>query len=266
MSKFFLFHRRKLSGPARYRGLGVGLFLLLAIAAAGRADPPRVQSLIVQLGSDNPQLRQEALSQLMELKKQDLPALRAAALAQSPLLPGQIAGLRQAVRQIFIAGERYRVDPEVPGGFIGLYWPQPEVPINPSAEGILVDDAVVERIPGFPAYRLIQPGDVIVQILECPGVQLHGNVELVHIVHRMWPGEVLHLKVLRLGRPINVAVVLDFIPIELKAINTDSWMQNRNQKAEEYWNREFSVLDSGGNAFRPASGAGSAQASTDWRR
>ncbi|MGD0767371.1 MAG: hypothetical protein ABSB42_04015 [Tepidisphaeraceae bacterium] len=248
-------HRRKLSGPTA-APWAFAVALILALASAGRANPPRVQSLIVQLGSDNPQLRQEALSQLMELKKQDLPALRAAALAQSPLLPGQIAALRQAVRQIFIAGERYRVAPEGPGGFLGLHWT--DVPINPSAEGIVVDDVAVERIPGFAAYRVIQRDDVIVQILDCPGVQLHGNAELVQVVQRMWPGDVLHLKVLRLGRPISVAVVVDFLPIELNRNNFYAWNQSRNQMAEDYWNREFSVLE-------PATGAGSTQASTDAR-
>jgi len=256
VNSFFLSYRRKFGGPtAAPWAFGVAGFFLLAMASAGGANPPRLQSLIVQLGSDDPQLRQDALSQLMELKKQDLPALRAAALAQSPLLPGQVAALHRAVRQIFIAGERFRVDASVPGGFIGLYWPPAEAPLKPSAEGIVVDDAAVVRIPGFPAYRLIRPGDVIVGILECPGVQLHGNTELALTAHRMWPGEVLHLKLLRLGRPINVAVALDFIPIELNTMNTDSWIQNRDQKAEEYWKREFSVVD-------PSNGAGSAQAST----
>jgi hypothetical protein len=252
--KGYLFsHRRAFSGPtAAPWAFGVALVLALAIASAGRANPPRLQSLIVQLGSDNPQLRLEALNQLMDLKKQDLPALRAAALAQSPLLPGQIGALRQAVSQVFLAAEKYRVDPEVPGGFIGLHWP---APLDPSAEGILVD----ERIPGFAAYRLLQPGDVIVQILDCPAVPLHGNFNLVQVVQHMWPGQVLHLKLLRLGRPISVALVLDFLPIELlNPANADGWIQQRNQKAEDYWNREFSMLDS-------VSGVGSAQASTDAR-
>jgi hypothetical protein len=247
VNSFFLCHRRKLSGPTA-APWAFGFALILALASAGGANPPRLQSLIVQLGSDNPRLRQDALSQLMDLKKQDLRALRAAALAQSPLLPGQIAALHQAVRQIFLAAERYHVDPQVPGGFLGLHWP---APLDPSAEGVSVD----ERIPGFPAYRLIQPGDVIVQILDCPGVRFHGNAELVQIAHRMWPGQVMHLKLLRLGQPINVAVVLDFIPIELNGNNADAWIQDRNQKAEDYWNREFSAVD-------PSIGPGSTQAST----
>jgi hypothetical protein len=225
----------------------------LATASAGGADPPRLQSLIVQLGSDNPQLRQDALSQLMDLKKQDLPALRAAALAQSPLLPGQIAALHQAVRQIFLAAERYRVDPQDSGGFLGLHWKT--LPQSPSAEGIVVDDVVVERIPGFTAYRQIQRDDVIVQILDWPPAQMRGNANLVRFVQSMWPGQVLHLKLLRLGRPISVALVVDFLPIELNRDNADAWIQDRNQKAEEYWKREFSVLD-------PSIGRVSAQAST----
>jgi hypothetical protein len=230
--------------------LGVGVVLALAMASTGgAANPAGLQSLIVQLGSDNPQFRQEALSQLMDMKKQDLPALRAAALGQSPLLPGQIGAIRQAVSQIFLAAERYRVDPEVPGGFLGLHWTAPP---DPSAEGVVID----ERIPGFAAYRLIQPGDVIVQIVDFPAVQLHGNRELVQVVQRMWPGQVLHLKLLRLGRPINVALVLDFLPVELNAGNADSWIQDRNQRAEDYWNREFSVLE-------PGSVLGPTQASTD---
>jgi hypothetical protein len=247
----------------------------LALSFAGRVNPPRLQSLIVQLGSDNPQLRQDALSQLMDLKKRDLGALRAAALAQSPLLPGQIAAIRQAVSQVFLAAERYRVDPDAPGGFLGLRLK--DVPANPSTEGIVVDDVAVERIPGFAAYRQIQRDDVIVQILDDPAVQLHGNDDLVQVVRRKWPGEVMHLKILRLGQPINVALVLDFLPVEVNAYNADSWIQDRDQKAEAYWNREFSVLEGGytavhggdktlccgGKALRPATELCSTQASTD---
>ena len=140
----------------------LAMFLTMVIGSAARGDTPGLQSVIVQLGSDNPQLRQEAMGRLMGLKKQDLPAVRAAALAQSPLLPGQIAALHEAVIQIFLAAEGYRVDADCPGGFLGLRWSIVQPP--QSSEGVVVE----ERIPGFSAYRLLQSGDVIVQFLDWP--------------------------------------------------------------------------------------------------
>jgi hypothetical protein len=246
------FIHSRLSGGAHRRGLAAIVLLTFLpgfTSVLHAASLPLLQSLIAQLASDDSRLREKALGDLMELNKKDIPMLRAAALSQSPLLPGQIDAIRQAVTQIFLAAERYHVDPEIPGGFLGLHWTNPNP--RPMPDGVVVD----ERIPGFPCCRLLQSGDVIVQIVDRPPIPLLTTNDLVRVVQRMWPGEVLHLKILRLGQPIDVSLVLDFLPVDLNQTNIDAWIQDRNKKAEAYWVQEFSVID-------PASTPGSSQAST----
>jgi hypothetical protein len=245
-------HRPIYSGGAQHRGFAaiLSLALLVALCPPLRADDlSHLQSLISQLGSDDPRLRENALGDLMDLKKQDLPTLRSAALSQSPLLPAQVAALRQVVTQIFLASERYRVDPTIPGGFMGLHWTNPN--LQPTPDGVPVD----ELLPGFPAYRLIQPGDVIVQIVGNPPIPLRSTGDLVRAVMNMWPGDILRLRIRHLGQPINVSLVLDFLPIDLNVSNIDSWIQDRDQKAQAYWNQEFSILE-------PAGAPNASQAST----
>ncbi len=233
-------HPRIFSGGARHGGLAAILpllFLLTITQTLHASDLAHLQSLVSQLASDDPRLREKALDNLMYLKRQDLPALRSAALSQSPLLPAQVAAIRQAVTQIFLASERYRVDPTIPGGFMGLHWRNPL--LRPSPDGVLVD----ELLPGFPASRLIQPGDVITQIIGPPAIPLRGTADLVHAVMDMSPGDILRLRVLHLGRPIDVSLVLDFLPLDLNPTDIDSWIRNRNEKAQAYWNQEFSIID-----------------------
>jgi hypothetical protein len=214
-------------------------FALCAGASSGAADSHRIGSLISQLGSDDAGERQRALGELMKLKIRDLPAIREAAISQSPLLPGQVGALRQAVTQIYLAGQPYLVDPDY-YGFIGLRW-SPEFA---KASPIVVD----ERIPGFPAYQYLRPGDVILQFTDAPQIQLRTPDDFMPVAHRMVGGDSFRLTIRRDGRPIVITMTFDyfpiqFYPIELNASKFDAWIQDRQQKAEEYWKSEFCAID-----------------------
>jgi hypothetical protein len=224
------------------------LLSFLIAPAAHAADNTRIQTIVTLLGSDDPRLRAGALNDLMDLKRADLPALRAAAISQSPLLPAQVAALRQGVTQIYLASERYRVDISIPGGFMGLHWSNAN--LRPTPDGVVVD----ELLPGFPAYRCLQPGDVMVAILAKQPIPLRSSADLVRTVMRMWPGDTLRLRILHLGAPRDVSMVLDFLPVDLNPTAIDPWIDDRTAKAQAYWNQEFSVID-------PTAPAGS-QAST----
>lgn len=199
---------------------------------------------ITQLGRDDPQARQGALAHLMELNRQDLPALRAVVMAQGPLLPGQVAGIRQAVTQIFLASQPYEfaTDLSMGRGFIGLSW-EGDAPID-SPQGVMVS----ERIPGFVGYRMLQPGDILVKILRQPvepNIELHQYEQFTIEVRQMQAGDLLRLEILRYGRQMDISLRLDHRP--LKA-NQDmaimrQWLNERAQAAQDYWTQQFSAID-----------------------
>jgi hypothetical protein len=218
------------------------LFLLTITQTLRAADLAQLQSLVSQLDSDDPRLREKALDNLMDLKKEDLSTLRAAALSQSPLLPGQIAGLREAVAQVFLAGEQY---PHGPSAFLGIRF-------TLGSQGVIVAD----RIRGFPAYRILKSGDVIVQLIDRPNVQFHLVTDFANAIMSFGPGDAVRFAILRNGHPMTVSVPLDFRPAEITNTATDDdWIQARDHRAEAYWNKEFSILE-------PAGAPNTSQAST----
>jgi len=114
---------------------------------------------------------------------------------------------------------------------------------------------VDERIPGFPAYEFLQPGDVILQFTDWPAVQLRVPDDFILIARRLSAGDTLRLTVRREGRPIVITMKFDYFPGEVTPTNIDAWIQDRARKAEGYWNSEFSAVD-------PAAAPMATQAST----
>jgi len=226
----------------------VALFFLLQSAPTLRAATDAdIKTLIAQLASDDPQLRQKAVDDLMGLKRSDLPTLRSVALSESPLLPVQISRLRQVVFQVFLAGEKFTVDsqePQYPCGFLGVRFATADrLPHN---DGIHFTD----RIPGLPAYRFLHDGDVIVKFLDWPNLPLHDSDDFIKAVSCLEAGDIIRLGVLRFGRLITVCLPLDFRPefISMTApenieATVDAWIQERQNRAENYWNQEFSAID-----------------------
>ncbi|HEX4054371.1 MAG TPA: hypothetical protein VHX86_08905 [Tepidisphaeraceae bacterium] len=242
----------------RYFSFAITLAAVLAFASppilAGAASPatqPADAVLVHQLGiwitqlaSDDSQTRQGALDRLMDLNRQDLPALRAVAMAQSPLLPGQVALIRQVVTQVFLAGQPYdfATDPSMGRGFIGLSW-EGELPID-SPQGVIIK----ERLPGFVGYRMLQPGDVLVKILREPlepDIPLHQFEQFTNAVRPMQAGELLRLEILRYGKRMDISFQLDRRPLKAnqEMAVMRQWLNDRAQAAEEYWTQQFSAID-----------------------
>jgi hypothetical protein len=226
---------------------------VLADSPATRPSPldQQMRAWIRELGVDDSQVRQSALSQLMWLREEDLPALREAALSLEPLLPGQIAAIHDAVTQIYL---EHLHDADAPAdnnqptrGFLGLRWSQKDT-TESSPDGVIV----AERIPGFGAYRMLQSGDIIVKILDQPDVELHNDMQFMDAVRPMLAGQILHLRVMRYGRLMDISVPMEPLPADLPAPTFDpdidvarvnAWAQARDEKAQAFWQQEFSVID-----------------------
>jgi hypothetical protein len=249
----FPFSRRSISSLCV---LCFGIILLIAPGLYA-ADLAHLKSLVSELASDNPHQRDSAVNELMNINRKDLPALRIAAISQEPLLPVQISSLRQIVPQVFLAGEKFQYDPDDPRGFLGVQF-GPETAII-QGEGVQISEGVriYERIWGFPAYRFLQPQDVIVRILDQPDVPMRRVSDFIRIAGLFHPGEVMHLEILRRGLMMNVSVPLDFRPVAISRAENeklevgkpsaqekvDAWIAGRKERANTYWKEEFSIID-----------------------
>jgi hypothetical protein len=220
----------------------LAFILIVLIAPALRAATlDHLQSLISQLASDSPQLRASALNDLMGLNRKDLPLLREAALSQCPLLPAQISGLRQVVPQVYLAGEKFNYDPTDPRGFLGVQF----LLIEPSKsfQGVLI----LDRIRGFPAFRYLQPGDVVVSFLDFPQLHMRNSMDFISAAQLVHPGQLLRLGIVRHGQTLSVAIPMDFRPLALSddklKPDLDTWILERDKRAQAYWDQEFSIIE-----------------------
>ena len=93
-----------------------------ATQAAPQTQPAVAAGLIKrwfdQLSDADPNLRDDATDQLMQLKRDDLPILRKVVQEALPLTPTQMEALPEIVSQVYLSGERYEVQPDA--GFLGI--------------------------------------------------------------------------------------------------------------------------------------------------
>jgi hypothetical protein len=209
-------------------------------------SPTQLRCWVAQLDDNDPSVREAALQDLLDLQKQDLPALRDAALALKPLSSGQIVALGNVVSQIFLAAEEYPPDLTggYPCGFLGMRWDIQDQ----SDDGVVV----AERFPGLAAYRLLKPGDIILKLADHPNIELRHFSDFTEFVGLMHPGDVLRLELLRYGRVIHVSLPLVPRPQALApdraAGNIDNWLQTRSRQASQYWKSQFYAIYSDNNA------------------
>jgi hypothetical protein len=219
-------------------------FVSLAIPAHGDSSPttqpdsPQFRQWIAQLADADPDVRDSAAQQLMNLKRDDLPTLRQAALGQRPLLPMQISALHEIVSQVFLASEPYK--PMRGIAFLGVSRSMSRMDTEDDPDGVVVAD----RVLGFDAYRQLRNGDVIVKLLDNPEIPMHTFAQLHDTVRALGPGRTLRFEVLRDGRPVVVSVLLQARPLELPDSGDPAeWIKARAEKAEKYWESNFSLLD-----------------------
>jgi hypothetical protein len=194
-----------------------------------------VRTWYVQLADRDPEVRERARINLMGIKRRDLPALEKVVAENRPVQASQAAVLYDIVTHVYMAGEPYPVS-ETMGGFLGLRnmgdWDSPP--------GVMI----TTRIPGFPAYRLLREGDVVVGIEEAPDAPITGTNEFVTVLRQMPAGSVVTLRVLRGGNAQKVAIRLDPRPAVANGLGDGMNLleSTRQAKADEYWARAFATL------------------------
>lgn len=206
----------------------------MATAAGATTQPSDysqtdLQGLLAKTDDDDDTARDQARVALMGLHRCDLPLLHAAAVAAAPLSPEQIAALHEIVEQVYLAEEPYEADSNI--GFLGLRW------TLGARSYVLVED----RVCGFCACRMLQGGDLILNIEEMPQPELTSE-EFIECIRRLPVGATVHLDVIRRGRRIQIPLQLGPRPHGITLESFPEWMQARQDKAEQYWQQNYSSL------------------------
>jgi hypothetical protein len=191
-----------------------------------------LQTLLAKTDDDDDTARDKARVTLMGLHRSDLALLHAAAVAAAPLSPEQIAALHEIVEQVYLSEEPYQADSNI--GFLGLRWTMG------ARTYVLVED----RVCGFCACRMLQGGDLILNIEEMPQPELTSD-EFIEAIRRLPVGATVHLDVIRRGRRIQIPLQLGPRPHGITLESFPQWMQTRQEKAEQYWQQNYSSLTRG---------------------
>jgi len=232
----------------------------VASAQTTRPTPVSIETISVrltELGIGDSERRAAARVALLSLKREDLPALRDAVAALKPLGPAASGALRDIVVHVFLSGEAYEITPGA--AFLGVQMAGEDLYFDSDADGAMRRDAprpddtvklragvvISECIPGFCAYGVLVAGDVVLALPDLGRPFLAGKGDLGQTIASTPPGRRVTLRVLRLGREIDVPLVLDPRP---KAAEVgvpgpfNAWMDERKNLAEEYWQTTFAPL------------------------
>ena len=226
-------------------GLLAPAFCALAEPAATTpaVDLTTVEQRLNDLAHPDPSVRDRARSALLTV---DLNQIRQAVRESAPLLPSQVAALREIVTHLCLRNETYEKNSTA--GFLGVRF-QP-LPIN-RAGGVAgrmmtVAAVIVSRYPGFCGYGALQDGDIVLEIGDKEAGRVAAGFEMPQITRRYPPGATIELQVLRRGAILIVPLVLDARPALADLPLADEHMQElmatRQQAAQRYWEANFAPL------------------------
>jgi hypothetical protein len=230
-------------------------------AAAKLAKPstqpsPRVvkiQGLLGQLASDDFETRDAARVALMGLKRADLPDIREAIRRAAGLEPGQVVVLREVVTHVYLSGDPYPVTEDDDSGFLGVSLPSVYVIEDRGLAMLDRGVAIVSRVPGFCAYRMLQNGDVVLSMTTTADherVTFNAPDQFISAVKGVRAGQSATFEVLRQGRVVSVTITLERRPEVLDRNrvgvgNVDvlrAFNDRRADDAAEMWERDFAPL------------------------
>jgi hypothetical protein len=226
----------------RFSAVVVLCFTLRAGADSPPTSQPSTQPSAQQvrawfgdLATRDGTVREAARMRLMGLERRDLPTLRGVVQESRPLAPAQATALYDIVMQIYLAGDPY--DADETAGFLGVSLPREDMS-GPESPVVILD-----RIPGFCAYRYLQDGDVVLSLVAPNETKFPNPEEFRKTIHDLTPGQPIEFEVLRQGQVVRVPMTLSPRP---KAVEVDGQLhqlrQERDQKAFQYWRDTFAPL------------------------
>ena len=191
----------------------------------------------------------------MGLAAVDLPKLRQLVIDHEPLRPAQASVLHDIVIHCVLADDGYKVAGDVdttakgtePPYFMGILWSN-QLDID-ARLGVTVD----ERLPGFPSFRYLRTGDMILGIymdpalslLQYPNTETHTRDQLINAIGSRPETQDVVLQVLRDGEQIRIALKMAPRPIKADHLNREGlkvFTNDRADRADAYWQEQFVPL------------------------
>ena len=210
------------------------------VQPAAGATVAELKTLLARLADVDSEIRESSRVELMGIGRRDLMTLKQAVRESLPLAPSQKAVLEDIVGHVYLAGDLHETEEK---GFLGIRLPSYGRAEDKTLLTLERGVAVVSRIPGFAAYRMLQDGDVILTITS-RGLKADVNSpdQLVDVVKSARPGDTLTFEVIRQGRILSVGIRLDAFPTRLVAAMTDEFVGERAERAEAFWKKEFASM------------------------
>ena len=203
-------------------------------------DSP-VRTWFSELASADETKRDEARTLLMGLTRDDLPRLRELVARSRPLAAEQAAALHEIVVHVYLSGEPYAANGSK--GFLGLQ--------HLDSGAFRLGTPVQSPLPGFPSCQMLRDGDLIRAVVvhpEAPSLEQDlptPNGETLHnVIAGAGANQTVVLEILRQGQTIRVPLRLLPRPVVCDESQMDmaAFITERQQKGEEYWQREFVPL------------------------
>ena len=220
-----------------------------ATAPAATQPSAQVRHWFEQLADSDPAVREAARINLMGLKREQLDELKQLVLDNRPLAPSQAGVLHEIVIHVFLTGETYRVFPGASVIGVRLFESASSPVIGAPGDGTSRSCVVVEqRFPGFPAYRYLQNGDLLLGVgtselvRSSPIVATPDFETFRRLVSVKSPGDMIKLQLLRRGRVIELSFPVEAAPLDSAGVNGPAFFDARSNKADDYWKETFSPL------------------------
>lgn len=215
----------------------VGVLVGGAQVGAGEVrTTEQLRRWVVGLMDADPAVRERSRVALMGLSREELGTLAAVVHDFRPLEMPVAETLRDVVEHVYLTGYAYEKEER---GFLGITMADgPEVTAK-------MQVVVESRMPGFVAYRMMQDGDVVLDIEERPLEQPVDRNEFCDVVRGFRPGKLVHFKVLRRGKVVRVPIRLDARPMDRTGMvnvynaTVQDLVSARAAEAEAYWKRVF---------------------------
>ena len=206
---------------------------LPATAPTTAPAPAVMTALLARLDDRDPTARDQARTDLMQLRRDDLPALAEVAQAQPALSPTQWSLLREVVIQVYLTGKHNFTG--IGPGYLGITLTNQQQVEGDETKGARVHS----RLVGYDGYRALQVGDVITAISrEHAGADfkaVENFNQLRSLLSGTKPGEWIAIRVIRDGTEREVRLrVGQLIGAMAAEVNAANFVEG-----ERYWSETF---------------------------
>lgn len=219
------------------------------VLAADAVVADSIGQLYDRLTDPDPVERGKARTELLGLKKDQLPLLKKAVASSQPVTPAQAQVLRDIVVHIHVH-EAIGFGTKGDKPFLGVDTPEYYDFERPPAIGCLITQPFI----GFTAYRYVQPGDIVVQAsVRNMNRQVTTFEDFARVLKTAKLGDIVSMTVARGGSKVDISFPLESNPLILTSRNANAGANQANivtatrlkpliRDANRFFDKEFGPL------------------------